>query len=81
MRANIVDLRYHMKDVLRALDKNKSVDIFYRGKLKAKLVPVSAERELRRAQDQAFFGMSSKDSDDVDDVMRHLRAGRYDDLI
>lgn len=31
MKASIVDLRYHMKEILKALDRNEPVEILYRG--------------------------------------------------
>ena len=34
MKASIIDLRYRMKDVLRALDRHEKVGIFYYGKLR-----------------------------------------------
>ena len=39
MEASIVDLRYRMKDVLRAIDRGETVTVTYRGKEKARLVP------------------------------------------
>jgi len=35
MNATIVDLRYRMKDVLRAIDRGETVTVLYRGKVKA----------------------------------------------
>ena len=32
MKATIVDLRYRMKDILRALERNEDVSILYHGK-------------------------------------------------
>jgi antitoxin (DNA-binding transcriptional repressor) of toxin-antitoxin stability system len=43
MKATIVDLRYHMKDVLSAIDRGETVTVLYRGKEKAKLIPISAD--------------------------------------
>ena len=40
MKATIVDLRYRMKDVLRAIDRGEAVTVLYRGKEKAKLMPI-----------------------------------------
>ena len=42
MNATIVDLRYRMKDVLRAIDRGETVMVLYRGKVTAALTPVSA---------------------------------------
>lgn len=42
MNATIVDLRYRMKEVLRAIDRGETVTVLYRGKEKARLMPVPA---------------------------------------
>lgn len=34
MKATVVDLRYKMNDVLKALDRNETVTILYHGKVK-----------------------------------------------
>ena len=39
MKASVVDLRYKMKDVLKALDRNERVTVLYRGKVKGVLIP------------------------------------------
>lgn len=81
MRATIVDLRYRMKDVIRALDKNQSVTILYRGKVKATIVPVAAPK-TESVRNSPLFGMhagdaASSDTETVDAVMQRLRGGRY----
>jgi hypothetical protein len=40
MKATIVDLRYRMKEVLKALDRKESVSVLYRGKVKGVITPV-----------------------------------------
>jgi prevent-host-death family protein len=42
MYTSIVDLRYRMKDVLRAIDRGETVTVTYRGREKARLVPSNA---------------------------------------
>lgn len=41
MKASIVDLRYKMNDVLKALDRNEQVTILYHGKIKGVIMPTS----------------------------------------
>ena len=41
MKANFLDLRKRTKDIVRALDQNQSVTLFYRGKKKGVIVPAS----------------------------------------
>jgi len=80
MNATIVDLRYNMKQVLRAIDRGETVTVLYRGKERAKLTPI-APGPLRGApgtKDQPLFGLW-KDREDMDDpasYLRHLRLPR-----
>jgi antitoxin (DNA-binding transcriptional repressor) of toxin-antitoxin stability system len=77
MKATIVDLRYRMKDVLRAIDRGETVSVLYRGKEKARLVPsvaassVSGNR-VPETKDQPFFGLW-RDRDDMDDPASYVR--------
>lgn len=83
MNASIVDLRYHMKDVLRAIDRGETVTVLYRGKPKAKLMPVGsplgrADKGAPKTKDQPLFGMW-RDREDLADpasYLRKLRQGR-----
>ena len=78
MQATIVDLRYRMNDVLKALDRNEDVDILYRGKSKGVLM-ARAKRSATKVSEHPFFNMrSSKGS--VEAEMESLRGGRYRDL-
>lgn len=80
MNASIVDLRYRMKDVLRAIDRGETVTILYRGKEKAKLMPIEPEsaesgKNLPRVEDSPFFGMW-KDREDMADPAAWVRKIR-----
>lgn len=79
MKVSILDLRRRIKDVLRALDRNESVTIYYRGKEKAILSP-SRQQTGKSIKDHEAFGMwrDRKDMTDVDDYVRILRKGRLD---
>ena len=80
MKATVVDLRYKMNDVLKALDRNEKVTVLYRGKVKGVLVP-TGEKTDQKIKDHPFFGMSSLDSSkSVADIMKELRRPRYDDI-
>ncbi len=78
MKATIVDLRYRMNDVLKALDRNEDVDILYRGKKKGVL---SARRNssARKVTSHPFFNMRSSRRS-VEAEMEELRGGRCRDL-
>jgi antitoxin (DNA-binding transcriptional repressor) of toxin-antitoxin stability system len=83
MKASVVDLRYRMKDVLRAIDRGETVTVLYRGKEKAKLVPIDAGREKPfKSSDHPAFGMW-KDREDMKDPsawVRKIRRSRIRDL-
>jgi len=80
MRATVVDLRYKMNDVLKALDRNERVTVLCRGKIKGVLVPVG-EKKHQKIKEHPFFGMSRDTSEQsVSEVMEKLRRSRYDDI-
>ena len=79
MNATIVDLRYNMKQVLRAIDRGETVTVLYRGKERAKLTPIApAPGSTPKTKDQPLFGLW-KDREDISDpasYLRHLRLPR-----
>lgn len=80
MKATVVDLRYKMNDVLKALDRNEKVTVLYRGKVKGILVPAAQKNDMSII-DHPFFGMSSQDpKKSVLDELNDLRKDRYDDI-
>lgn len=80
MKASVVDLRYKMNDVLKALDRNEKVTVLYRGKVKGVLIPYAPKRNIKISE-HPFFGMSSQKTDkSVLDELNTLRGLRYDDI-
>jgi antitoxin (DNA-binding transcriptional repressor) of toxin-antitoxin stability system len=80
MKATIVDLRYKMNDILKALDRNEKVTVLYHGKVKGIIVPAKRE-EYKRMTDHPFFGMLSGDTQrSVLDALNDLRKTRYNDI-
>ncbi len=80
MQASIVDLRYKMNDILKALNRNESITILYHGKKKGLIVPTT-KKPAQHVTDHPFFGMhktSVKES--VPQTIKNLRKGRYHDL-
>ena len=80
MDATIIDLRYRMKDVLRAIDRGENVTVRYRGKAKATLTPISAapgaaDQDAPKTEAQPFFGMW-RDREDLADPASWLRSIR-----
>lgn len=78
MQATVVDLRYRMSDVLKALERNEDVDILYRGKIKGVLV-ANAKRSETKVSAHPFFNMRSSPAS-VEAEMQSLRGSRYRDL-
>lgn len=78
MEATVVDLRYRMNDVLKALERNESVRVLYRGKVKGVIRP-AARVSASKVRDHAFFGSRASD-EPVETVVARLREGRYRDL-
>ncbi len=75
MKASIIDLRYKMHDVLKALDRNEEVEVLYHRK-KIGVIRPAKLAPLGKVKDHPFFGMNKGLS--VDLHMKKLRGGRYD---
>jgi antitoxin (DNA-binding transcriptional repressor) of toxin-antitoxin stability system len=76
MQASIVDLRYRMKEILKALERRETVTILYHGKVKGKIVPAERDAEPRVTA-HPFFGMRTDDARSVEKVLEELRGGRF----
>jgi hypothetical protein len=75
MKASVVDLRYRMNDILKAIDRNEEVTILYHGKVKGVIKPKISGGH-RRISSHPFFNMcQSKET--VDEMMDDLRGDRY----
>lgn len=82
MKASIVDLRYRMKEILKALKRNEKVTILYHGKVAGTIVPPQKQKPRMKASEHPFFGISKEKitQKDVDRIMDELRGDRYRDL-
>jgi antitoxin (DNA-binding transcriptional repressor) of toxin-antitoxin stability system len=78
MKATVVDLRYHMSEVIKALDRNERVSVLYHGKVKGVITPARGASNAR-VTSHPFFRMRT-DAASVDTVMDDLRGGRHRDL-
>jgi antitoxin (DNA-binding transcriptional repressor) of toxin-antitoxin stability system len=75
MKASVVDLRYRMSEILKAIDRNEEVTILYHGKVKGVIKPrITASR--RRILDHPFFNMYQTKKG-VHELMADLRGARY----
>ena len=79
MKATVVDLRYKMNDVIRALERREDVTILYHGKVKGVIKP-AGNKTIEKAGEHPFFGMSKKDNKSVETIMSELRGARYRDV-
>lgn len=81
MKATIVDLRYNMKNILKALRRNEKVRVLYHGKETAIMIP-SRAKHARKVAEHPFFGMSTKSQSavSVKKTMNQLRGRRHGDI-
>ncbi len=79
MKATIVDLRYKMNEVLKALDRREKVTILYHGKVKGTIMPTGVKKSMN-VQDHLFFKMAEKDKKSVTQQMEKLRGSRFNDI-
>jgi hypothetical protein len=75
MKASVVDLRYRMNEVLKALERNEDVSIVSRGRLKGVIKPVRGKPGIK-VSDHPFFNMQ-REGEAVEEQMTRLRGGRY----
>lgn len=81
MKASILDLRYKMRAVIKALDRNEKVIVLYHGKEKAVLTPIRKQQKPKiKVEEHPFFGMLKEDQKSVNDIMDELRGTRYSDI-
>ena len=75
MKASIVDLRYRMNDVLRALDREEDVTITQHGKVRGVIAPIRSRKAVK-VEEHPFFGMRSAEKRSVKAQMDDLREIR-----
>jgi len=70
------------KTLLDALDRNEPIPVLYRGKKRARLVPLLPQEKRLKAAEHPAFGMwKGRISDkDVPKIVRQMRKGRFDAL-
>ncbi len=76
IKASILELRYKMKDVLRALDRKQQVTILYRGNVKRTITPADSTAETSERK-HPFFGSLSGEQTSITGEMEKLRGGRF----
>jgi PHD/YefM family antitoxin component YafN of YafNO toxin-antitoxin module len=77
MKATVIDLRYKMNDILKALDRRERVTLLYHGKIKGVIVPMN-EKKSMKVTDHPFFKMTEGEEESVAQQMAALRRSRFD---
>lgn len=79
MIATAKQLRYQVGDLLDLVDHDEEVIITYRGKPRAKIVPIKESQEI---EENPVLGMwdDREDIKDVEETVRVLRKGRKIDF-
>ena len=80
MKASFVDLRKRSKEIVRALDRNQSVTLFYRGKAKGVIVPAASPPDKAvSVLDHRAFGMwrDRAELKSVPVIVAELRKARH----
>ena len=77
MKATAKDLRFHSKEILDTVSRGEEVIITFRGKPRAKLVPVN-DNEDQNQKSSSLFGIwrDNNDTKDVKKYVRKIRKGR-----
>jgi len=78
MQATVVDLRYRMNDILKALDRHEDVRILYHGKLKG-ILKAQTGPIAQSVTKHPFFNLRAGEKT-VSEEMETLRGGRFRDL-
>jgi len=79
MKASVVDLRYKMNEVLKALDRREKVTLICYGKVKGTIIPVKSGQSTSVVE-HPFFNMAGKESGTAQEQMNALRASRFNDI-
>ena len=79
MEASILDLRYKMHDVLKALGKREKVRILYHGHVKGEIIPFKGNRGLK-TKDHPIFGILKGERENPENIVANMRRSRYRDL-
>lgn len=77
METSLSGLRYKIKDILLALERNEEITLLYRGKVRGVIMPAENTKKVR---EHPFFGMKQNDSRPVSEIMDELRGSRFSDI-
>jgi prevent-host-death family protein len=75
MRASAKDMRFHSREILHAVARGEEVIITFRGRPRAKIVPLQNASPSATAEPRRLFGLW-KDNPAVANVNRYIRKIR-----
>lgn len=75
MQTSAAELRYNLKDVMLAVERNEPVTVLYHGKPRAEIRPIAHPSESNVRQ-HPFFAMID-DQRSVEEEIEQLRGSRY----
>lgn len=76
MQTTAKELRFNTSAIFERLDMGEEITVTYRGKAKAKLVPINEVKKSKKITPNKLFGMWADKTDDVNEYVRELRKGR-----
>lgn len=76
MKASVVDLRYKMNEVLKALNRREKVTLVCYGKVKGVILPVK-RGQMSSVAEHPFFNMAGEETRTVQEQMDALRGSRF----
>ena len=76
MHASVMDLRKRMGEIIKALERNENVTLFYRGKKKGVILP-HRDAAAGKVEEHSFFGAAADRNESVEEEMDRLRGTRY----
>ena len=78
MKATTKDLRLHTRELIAVTDRGEQVIITYRGKARARLVPLDDESESKKSAPNPAFGLWADRSDQpsIEEQVRRWRQPR-----
>ena len=78
MKVTIIDLRYKMTEVLKALDRRERITLLYHGKVKGMIIPALKEHDLP-VEAHPFFNMANEKTKTVAEKMDAQRQARFNE--
>jgi len=80
MKATAKDLRFHSKELLDAVSRGEEVTITYRGKPRAKMIPIKNEKTKTNAKQSLAFGLwkDHKKMLEPEQYINELRKNRFE---